>query len=73
MSFISLLGAIASNINASNISEFVQLTENLVGIGESLVSEIESVVKPAVAAQPASKVIASVLAPSAFPGTAANS
>ena len=63
MSFISLLGAIASNINAANISEFVQLTENLVGIGESLVSEIESVVKP-VAKAPVSAVL---------PGTAANS
>jgi hypothetical protein len=46
MSFISLIETIAANLNPSNISEFITLTENLVSIGESVVSEIELVAKP---------------------------
>ena len=36
MSFISLIEAIAANINATNIEQFITLTENLITVGESI-------------------------------------
>lgn len=38
MQFLQLLESIASNLNASNISQFVTLTENLISLGESIVT-----------------------------------
>ena len=36
MQFLALIEAIASNLNAQNIEQFISLTENLITVGESI-------------------------------------
>lgn len=36
MQFLALIEAIAANLNAANIEQFISLTENLITVGESI-------------------------------------
>jgi hypothetical protein len=52
MQFLLIVEAIAASINSNNVSEMVQLVENLIALGE----QIEVSIKNSLEAQPAAPV-----------------
>lgn len=58
MQFLAMLEAIASSVNASNISEVIQLVESLIALGEQVESSIKASLEAQAAAFEAKKAAA---------------
>ena len=66
MQFLAFLEAVASNLTASNISEFITLTENLIAVAESVfqhqAAPVVAPVAPVVAPSPSAAVASAPVA-----------